>query len=1427
MAELKLIWENNPDTPISASSLSQFFDHNEEGGIITKDISELMTHGTIGDDMLKIKAYSKIGVRIPNTLAYFDFYNSSVSHDSTYSPVVLNNPIYSEDAQVGLGSIFIGESTTNLLQNAGWEQGINSWNAYIQDGMGLHDFPVGQIDYTIGTGFIRIIGNDHAPKKGSLKALNLGVNEAGRVQVDQLVNLSTYTIASASFYYKSNGGLNFKIESGGLFWKDTDWSNATSSYYTLPNTNGKWVRFEVRSINLNKVSASKSAVTFSFYSESVDTQHFIDSAQVEAKAFCSPYTETSLGSTELQYSGSMIDLQHGLIDIVFKPKSMGDMTLLRVIGLNGPDALSLSYNELTDAIIFKIYDFSTQSYVSAISQFQLANAIDSWIHVVVSWDNNIGLKIIGTNIPYVESATPYTIVPTALLGNIEIGVLDGGVRNYYIDSLKFNFESKQQLAMTQDVNRLAYIEPNTYKTFEVTEQSIILDELLLDTGEAYNPDTIYYVFIEDMQDDVGARVWISLNGICPLSAAIRYTKLIGGFKTSLDAVVQISSIWDIYTKRTITHTERLEVHGTDSDYYHFDVRTTPWAETNDVRSTIPINFSDTLQGRHFTDLQNNGVPYFESNPMGWVGIDNILTDENKITTRNYNNINNDIVISTYNKASRILLDSSEIQLVSGIGDIKLDNLRIDNNYFYTQQGYDLRIDTTFADPGKNSDIYITTRGIYTHANGNVSEDVYGNRTRHTYGSIADTVDMDSVTMYNTTQSVTAQDNLIYHVVSGVISLDNILFKTNKIYTANDLQVQSISGSVVVSSGTLGIISLDDVLFKNNKIYNNDSIAIESPQNITIGRAGAGLSPNTTDTSLFTTNVIINSDIFTVNSQKINFNNIDASDFIKFDSIKMQQNTILTDGSTSMNITTPNTLTINANSRLYVPNTTALFDIYAPTNFTSNVQITGTLTVNGDTVHNGKVYANGFWLNSIDGTDMAGLYGSHTGANSVAHLQFGKDIADILTIEQFNGSSISPVVSFTSDSMIVYKNLIVQGAITSVKSTNTDVYDSTFTIKVADTPINGNASYEVQRATANAKLAWNESIGRWQVDNGTGNAYDLIYMGYDNRFNYNNTIVVSQGASGFKLQNNNAISGMEMLDVGSTSTGEGTLNVGIHSNGGFISRINATAPESYLQISARNTNGTRFEFKCEDASGSVVKSLATLDNLGVFTVPTIATTNFTGTNIVASTSLIAQGSLIVNNAAPTIILQDTNNVSGAIQCDNSKFYIIGTAGVNSIVPTPLAGKYPLQIDLTTNTATFGGTVIAPLIQVSTGDTAECWIKDEGHKFDFGQVVVRTATGVMPSTKRAQRATLGVVSKDYAVLYKQDGYTGDLDNGLKVPVCICGTVRVNVHGRVRFGDELVSYKYGLATKANWFERVFKRDCIIGMVDSVFNNIVIMKK
>jgi hypothetical protein len=79
----------------------------------------------------------------------------------------------------------------------------------------------------------------------------------------------------------------------------------------------------------------------------------------------------------------------------------------------------------------------------------------------------------------------------------------------------------------------------------------------------------------------------------------------------------------------------------------------------------------------------------------------------------------------------------------------------------------------------------------------------------------------------------------------------------------------------------------------------------------------------------------------------------------------------------------------------------------------------------------------------------------------------------------------------------------------------------------------------------------------------------------------------------------------------------------------------------------------------------------------------------------------------------------------------------------------------------------------------------------------------------------------------VLYKQDGYTGDLDNGFKVPVCICGTVRVNVHGRVRFGDELVSYKYGLATKANWFERVFKRDCIIGMVDSVFNNIVIMKK
>jgi len=44
---------------------------------------------------------------------------------------------------------------------------------------------------------------------------------------------------------------------------------------------------------------------------------------------------------------------------------------------------------------------------------------------------------------------------------------------------------------------------------------------------------------------------------------------------------------------------------------------------------------------------------------------------------------------------------------------------------------------------------------------------------------------------------------------------------------------------------------------------------------------------------------------------------------------------------------------------------------------------------------------------------------------------------------------------------------------------------------------------------------------------------------------------------------------------------------------------------------------------------------------------------------------------------------------------------------------------------------------------------------------------------------------------------------------------GTVNVKISGKVKIGDEVVSYKNGYAIKANIFEKIFKRNCIIGKV------------
>ena len=90
---------------------------------------------------------------------------------------------------------------------------------------------------------------------------------------------------------------------------------------------------------------------------------------------------------------------------------------------------------------------------------------------------------------------------------------------------------------------------------------------------------------------------------------------------------------------------------------------------------------------------------------------------------------------------------------------------------------------------------------------------------------------------------------------------------------------------------------------------------------------------------------------------------------------------------------------------------------------------------------------------------------------------------------------------------------------------------------------------------------------------------------------------------------------------------------------------------------------------------------------------------------------------------------------------------------------------------------------------------------------GDVLVQNKDGIYKSKKRAEIGVLGVHSDSFGFAL------GAENKEAKTPIGLAGKVKVNIKGEVKAGQELVSYKNGKAIKANLFERLFKRNAIIG--------------
>lgn len=120
------------------------------------------------------------------------------------------------------------------------------------------------------------------------------------------------------------------------------------------------------------------------------------------------------------------------------------------------------------------------------------------------------------------------------------------------------------------------------------------------------------------------------------------------------------------------------------------------------------------------------------------------------------------------------------------------------------------------------------------------------------------------------------------------------------------------------------------------------------------------------------------------------------------------------------------------------------------------------------------------------SDYAKIDSEVSGTTTLVKHQIGNTSDDAIVFQGNDGTSIEDLLIISGDGKVTISgDLLVNGTTTTINSVQTNVSDSSFIIKTAETPIDGDASYEVQRENGNAKLKWNDTTHVWEaIEGGT-------------------------------------------------------------------------------------------------------------------------------------------------------------------------------------------------------------------------------------------------------------------------------------------------------------------------------------------------------
>ena len=119
-----------------------------------------------------------------------------------------------------------------------------------------------------------------------------------------------------------------------------------------------------------------------------------------------------------------------------------------------------------------------------------------------------------------------------------------------------------------------------------------------------------------------------------------------------------------------------------------------------------------------------------------------------------------------------------------------------------------------------------------------------------------------------------------------------------------------------------------------------------------------------------------------------------------------------------------------------------------------------------------------------------------------------------------------------------------------------------------------------------------------------------------------------------------------------------------------------------------------------------------------------------------------GDMYINDASPTLYLQDSDNRSAMIHVNNNIFYVLRGSGTNSTTWESVGGRWPLELNLETNDATFGAGVNAG----SFTSRSSIRYKERVSPLHDALNVVKNLHGVRYFWKETGQADIGLIAED---------------------------------------------------------------------------------